>query len=135
VIVLDASVLVDVLVGASPAAIAVRERVAAESSSLAAPHLVDAEVVQVLRRFVRGGELEPARALGAIQDLLDLRLMRYAHAPLLVRAFALRDNVTVYDALYLALAEALDAPLLTLDRALAGVPGSHATVEVLGSAA
>jgi predicted nucleic acid-binding protein len=131
VIVVDASVLVDALLGSSSIATIARQRIATESQGLAAPHLIDAEVVQVLLRFVLRGELDPERARGAIDDLLDLRLTRYPHAPLLIRAFALRDNVTVYDALYLALAEALDAPLLTLDGSLTNVPGCDAVVELL----
>jgi predicted nucleic acid-binding protein len=130
-IVVDASATVDLLLGASPATAAVRRRAAAASFRLAAPHLLDAEVVQVLQRFVRRGEIEAARADGAIDDLIDLPLTRYPHTPLLARAFALRDNATVYDGLYLALAEALDAPLITLDAALAQVPGCRAAVEVI----
>jgi predicted nucleic acid-binding protein len=130
-IVLDASAAVDLLLGASPSAPAVRKRVARASPKLAAPHLLDAEVGQVLRRFVMSGKLDAARAQGALDDLGDLRLSRYPHTPILARAFALRANVTVYDGLYLALAEALDAPLLTLDAALVSIPGCHAVVEVI----
>ena len=75
--------------------------------------------------------MAPARAEQALQDFLALGLTRYPHVPLLARAFELRDNATVYDALYLALAEALGATLLTRDAALGVVPGHRARVEVL----
>jgi predicted nucleic acid-binding protein len=93
--------------------------------------LLDAEVGQVLRRFVLAGQLLPERAQAALQDLMDLPLIRYAHGPLLLRAFDLRANATVYDALYIALAEGLEAPLLTRDAALAAVPGHRAQVLVV----
>ncbi|MBI3181128.1 MAG: VapC toxin family PIN domain ribonuclease, partial [Myxococcales bacterium] len=83
------------------------------------------------RRFVLKGFLPESSALYAMEDLRDLPLIRHGHGPFLERAFALRENATIYDALYLALAEALEAPLLTADAALAKVPGHGAAVEVL----
>lgn len=130
-IVLDASVVIDLLLDTRGAADAIRERVRADAKGLAAPHLLDAEVGQVLRRFVLAGQLLPERAEDALQDLADLPLIRHAHGPLLGRAFELRDNATIYDGLYLALAEGLEAPLLTRDSALASAPGHRARVEVV----
>ncbi len=129
--VLDASVVVDLLLRSTRDFDAVAARIAAEAPRLAAPHLLDAEVAQVLRRFVRSGDLSPSRATEALIDLDGLPVTRYPHLPLLRRAFSLRENATIYDALYLTLAEALGGPLLTRDRALASVPGHRVRVEVL----
>ena len=101
------------------------------SELLSAPHLLDLEVAQVLRRAVQRGGLEAGRAEGALVDYRDLRLDRYPHHPFLERIWSLRENATAYDAAYLALAEALEAPLLTADRKLAKVPGHAAAVEVV----
>jgi predicted nucleic acid-binding protein len=130
-IVLDASSVVDFLLALPPWAARITARVQTEAPALAAPHLIDAEVGQVLRRFVRAGQLAALRAAQAIDDLLAMPLVRYPHTPLLPRAFALRDNATVYDALYIARAEALDAPLITRDGSLATIPGCRARVETL----
>lgn len=124
-IVVDASVLIDVLLGEGSAL----DRIAAEE--LAAPHLLDAEVGNVIRRFTIARELEDQKAERALEDHLELEIIRYAHTHLLQRAWELRANLTVYDALYVSLAEALDAPLVTLDRRLAGVPGTRGVVEVI----
>lgn len=129
-IVLDASVVVDLLLGVSPAAGTIERRMLEDGASCA-PQLLDAEVGQVLRRFVLRGDLSVRRAREALDDLLDLPLTRHPHAPLVERAFDLHRNVSFYDALYLSLAEALDAPLLTRDRALATVPGVQVSVQVL----
>jgi predicted nucleic acid-binding protein len=130
-IVLDASALIEVLLDRPPRAESISRRMIEEGRALAAPHLADVEVAQVLRRYIRGGEVDAERARAALDDLLDLPLARYPHAPLLARAFELRENTTMYDAVYLALAEALGATLLTCDAALAGVPGCAARVEVV----
>jgi len=103
----------------------------AQQEAVCAPHLLDAEVGQTLRRFLLRGDLSAARARVAIGRLQSLPLRRYSHTRLVSRAFEFRDNATVYDGLYLALAEALDAPLLTCDARLRDVPGCSATVEVL----
>ncbi len=100
---------------------------------LNAPHLLDLEVAQVLRRHVLRGALSPTRAEAALRDFTDLRIERYAHHLFLARIWELRVNVTAYDAVYLALAEALDAPLLTADRKLAEAPGHAARVELPGA--
>ena len=130
-IVLDASVVIDLLLDVSPYAKPIAERIATESPELFAPYLLDVEVGQVLRRYVLRGEIPAARALSALEDLIALPVHRYPHAILLKRAFELRDNVTLYDAIYLALAEALGAPLLTRDAALAKAPGIAAKVELV----
>jgi predicted nucleic acid-binding protein len=88
------------------------------------------EVAQVLRRYARSGELSPERGKEALADLADLPLHRYSHEPLLPRVWELRDNLTAYDAVYLALAEALLAPLVTCDSKLAAAPIHTADVEV-----
>jgi predicted nucleic acid-binding protein len=101
---------------------------------LHAPHVLDLEVAQVLRRYVRAGELRPGRAAEALNDLTALRIERYPHHLFLTRIWSLRENATAYDACYLALAEALDAPLLTSDRRLATVPGHGAVIRLVGGA-
>jgi predicted nucleic acid-binding protein len=127
-IVLDASAAVDLLLNLEPRARFVRRQIERAAPALHAPHLLDAEVAQVLRRYVLQAELPAAAAEAALVDLADLPLTRYRHGPFLHRALELRDNVTVYDALYLALAESLPAVLLTSDRALEHVPGCQAQV-------
>ncbi len=129
-IVLDASVVIELLRG-SVTGRGVAERLAADYPALHVPHLLDVEVAQGLRRLVRIGELAPTRAAEAIEDLTDLTAVRHAHEDLLPRVWAMRDNLTAYDAVYVALAEALDAKLLTLDRRLAKAPGHRAQVELL----
>lgn len=131
VIVVDASAAIDVLLDLAPHANALADRLRQESPNLSTLHLLDAEVGQVLRRYARRGQVSETRARAALDDLADLPLIRYPHLPLVHRAFELRHNTTFYDALYLALAEGLNAPLLTRDRALAHVPGHRATVEVV----
>jgi predicted nucleic acid-binding protein len=130
-IVLDASVVVDLLLWLPPHAGTIAARVRGESPHLGVPHLLDVEVAQVLRRYVLRGEVTSELAGQCLLDLEGLPLVRYPHTPLLRRAFELRENATLYDGVYLALAEALDAVLLTRDGALAGVPGHDARVEVL----
>lgn len=108
------------------------ERLEAEPPEpVGAPHLLDAEVGQVLRRYERLGDLDQAGARAALAHLAALPITRYPHGPFVGRAYDLRANVTVYDGLYLALAEALDAVLVTTDAALLGVPSCNAAVDVL----
>jgi len=99
--------------------------------ALHAPHLIDVEVAQVLRRYVRERAVSETRAQEALQNLLDLRMLRHRHASLLYRAWELRHPLTAYDAVYIALAEALDAPLLTCDAKIAAAPGHHAMVALV----
>lgn len=98
---------------------------------LAAPHLIDAEVGHAIRRQILTGRTTVLRADRALVRFLQLSIERFPHTSLLERAFELRDNASMYDALYLALAEALAATLLTRDAALAKVPGVGAKVEVV----
>jgi predicted nucleic acid-binding protein len=123
-LVVDASVMVNLVLDMPPYAASIAERLR-DQPTLVAPHLLDAEVASVLRSRVLEGQIPSAGALSALSEFFALSIERYPHTPLLWRAFELRDNATVYDALYLALAEALGATLLTSDRALARVPGSR----------
>src|SRR5688500_4761122 len=90
------------------------------------PHLLDVEVAQALRRLVVAGDIPATRAYAALEDLTDLPLVRYPHDWLLRRIWELRQNLTAYDAAYVALAEALDSPLVTCDGRIAAAPGHHA---------
>jgi predicted nucleic acid-binding protein len=126
-IVVDASVVLEILLRTAAAARA-EQRVFGDEPA-AAPHLLDVEVAQVLRRYEARGELEAARGREALADLVDFPLARYPHDLLLPRIWELRANLTAYDAAYVALAEALGATLLTRDERLAGAPGVRATIE------
>jgi len=128
-IVLDASALLEFLLQTSRGT-RVEARLLRETACHA-PHLVDVEVVQGLRRLVRAGEVSSGRAVEAVADLGDLDLQRHAHTDLLSRVWALRGNLTAYDAMYVALAEALDAPLVTCDAPLARAPGHAARIDVI----
>jgi predicted nucleic acid-binding protein len=112
VIVIDASVAIELLLRTA-AGRQLERGVLAATETLHAPHLLDLEVTQVLRRYLRVGELSVERGNEALQDLLDLPLNRYPHHLFLPRIWGLRDSATAYDAAYLALAESLAAPLLT----------------------
>ncbi len=100
---------------------------------LVALDLVDVETVAVLRTRWVAGDLSKNRFSAAIDDLEDLDLVRYPALPLMRRAFELRDNVTAYDAVYVALAERLDCTLVTADRRLAAAPGATCSIEVLAT--
>jgi predicted nucleic acid-binding protein len=128
VIVLDASALVELLLGTADGE-AVASRIADPGLSLHVPHLVDLEIVQALRRYVREREIDGSDAKLMLQELRALDLQRHAHEPLLDRVWALRSNLTAYDAVYVALAEALDAVLVTCDRRLAQAPAVSRRVE------
>ncbi|MDM4762099.1 type II toxin-antitoxin system VapC family toxin [Galbitalea sp. SE-J8] len=129
-IVLDASVLVEVLLGL-PLAGRVRARIADPDVALHAPQLVVLEVAQVLRRRVASGHTAPRDADAALETLLDLDIVLHDHALLARRVWRLRDNLTAYDAAYVALSELLGAPLLTADTRLARAPGHEADVELV----
>ena len=128
-LVVDASVLAVALADDGPDGDAARARLRGET--LAAPELVDLEVASVLRRQNRAGMLDDRRAELAIIDLGALPMVRASHLALLRRCWELRENVTTYDAAYVALAEALDATLLTGDRRLAHAAGRTCTIELL----
>jgi len=129
-IVLDASALLEALLR-TPAARAVEERLFEPRQTLHAPHLLDVEVAQVIRRYAAKGEIDHERGRAALADLADFPFQRYPHDFLLPRVWDLRNNLTAYDAVYVALAEALDAPLLTRDQRLAAAAGHHARVELV----
>ena len=129
-IVVDASALVETLLR-TPAADAIEMRLFGARETLHAPHLLDIEVTQVVRRYAAAGEIDAERGRAALVDLVDFPLRRYPHAFLLPRVWELRSNLTAYDAAYVALAEILDAPLLTRDRRLAAASGHHALIEVI----
>jgi predicted nucleic acid-binding protein len=129
-IVLDASAIIELLLGTQRGR-AVAARIADPALALHVPHLADIEVVQAIRRYVRDGDLTAAAAAAAIADLRALDLERHPHEPLLDRVWALRQNLTAYDAVYIALAEALDAILLTCDRRLARAPGAHRRTQLV----
>jgi predicted nucleic acid-binding protein len=129
-IVVDASALLEFLLQTSLGA-RVETRLFGEEDELHAPHLVDVEIAQGLRRLVRTGEVSSGRAEEAIADLTDLDLHRHAHLDLLERAWKLRDNISAYDAMYVALAEAIEAPVVTCDSPLAKTPGHRARIEVI----
>jgi predicted nucleic acid-binding protein len=118
VIVSDASAVCELLMR-RPAARRMTELILADGASVHAPDLMSVEVLHVIRRLARNGAITAGRADAMRHDLADLPIHVYPARPLLARAWALRDNITVYDALYVALAEALDATLVTADHALA----------------
>jgi len=129
VIVLDASAAIDWLLQ-TPVGRRIENRIYARGESLHAPHLIDLEIAQVLRRLVREGSISESRAGAAIDDLLALRITRYPHSVLLPGIWRCRKNLSAYDAVYVALAEEIGAPLLTRDRRLASAPSHAALVEV-----
>jgi predicted nucleic acid-binding protein len=130
VIVVDASAMTELLLQ-TPLGLRVEARLFRDGDDFHAPHLLDVEVVQALRRLTRVGEVPARRAEEAIEDLVLFDLQRHPHVDLASRAWPLRDNVTAYDAMYLALAEALDAPVVTCDRPLGAAPGHGARIEVI----
>ncbi|HKF81647.1 MAG TPA: type II toxin-antitoxin system VapC family toxin [Solirubrobacterales bacterium] len=129
-IVVDASVLAPALADDGADGDRVRERLRGEQ--LVAPELIDLEVVSTLRRAARAGRLDERRSGQVLTDLEVLPLRRVPHLPLLSRIWELRDNLTAYDAAYVALAETLQIVLLTADGPLGRAPGMRCEVEVLG---
>ena len=129
-IVVDASVLANALAYDGSDGDLARDRLRADPS-LHLPHLADLEVLSVLRRRAATGDLEERRIRLALADLRDLPVTRYPHLPFAPRAWALRSNLTPYDAAYVALAETLGCPFVTADGAFARVPNLRCSVEVL----
>ena len=130
-IVLDASAAIEWLIK-SPTGTKVDRRLFSSSPpTLHVPHLLDVEITQVLRRYVREKTMTTSRGEEALQDLHDLPLNRYPHDILTPRVWELRAVLTAYDAVYVVLAELLDAPLLTCDRKIALASGHRAKVEVI----
>lgn len=129
-IVLDASAAVELLLGGSRAEL-VLPWFEAEEGEIHAPALLDVEVAQVLRRLVAGGRMTPRRGEAAVELLSELPVARHIETPLLPRIWRHRENLSAYDAAYVALAEALRCPLLTFDAGIARAPGLEANVKVL----
>jgi predicted nucleic acid-binding protein len=131
VIVLDASAVVEWLLQSEKAGAIDARAFSPKVSQRYAPHLLDVEVAQALRRLAAAKIISAGRASQALEDLQDLPLMRYPHDWLLHRIWDLRLNLTAYDAAYVALAEALEVPLLTCDKRIKGARGHAAQVEVI----
>jgi predicted nucleic acid-binding protein len=129
--VIDASVLANVVGDDGPAGQKARVRVAAAADQVSAPDLIDVETVAVLRKRWLAGDLTARRFRSAVEDLLALPVDRFPTGPLMIRAYELRANVTAYDATYIALAEGLACTLLTADGRLARAPGINCQVDVL----
>ena len=129
-LIVDASCLYEVLVGATRAE-TIRERLATDSDH-GAPHLIDVEVLSVIRRDRQLGRLDPTAATQAVEGLADWPGERFGHRDLLERAWELRENVRSWDAMYVGLAEALGATLITTDARLGSVRGLNCRVEVFG---
>jgi predicted nucleic acid-binding protein len=130
VIVIDASALVELLVGGTPRAARLAARIDDPAESLHAPSLIDLEVASVLRSLEARRLISPALAMRALADLLALDLVRYPHESLVPRVWQLRGSLTAYDAAYVALAENLASPLVTCDGQLAAAPGNRARIEL-----
>lgn len=128
-IVIDASAALEMLLQ-TPAAEKIAARVLQRGETLHAPHLIDVEIAQVLRRYTLSGQVATKRCRDALDDWQAFRVHRYPHEPLMTRIWELRDNLTAYDAAYVALAEALEAPLLTRDARIAKAPGHRAQVDL-----
>ncbi len=128
-IVLDASAAIDWLLQTSVGQ-QIEDRIYSSGESLHAPHVLDLEVAQVLRRLVREGSVSAPRADQAIQDLLDLRVTRYPHFVFLPHIWRLRDNLSAYDAAYVALTEKLGATLITRDALLASASARRVSIEL-----
>ena len=127
--VLDASVVVELVLGTRIGA-RIRERLHDPMISLHGPELLDLEVLNVLRRYVRAGTVAADRAEAAVRRLDELDLQRHRHGPMLPRIWSWRANLTAYDAAYVALAEVVDCPLLTTDARLSKAPGLPVSVEL-----
>lgn len=128
---LDASAALAAFLGTGASA-SIRVRVETPGESVHAPHLLDVEMLHALRGLVLRGAVSRARSEEVREDFASLRWSRYSHVAFLDRMWELKDNLTAYDAAYVALAETLSAPLVTTDEGLARVPGIRAEVEVYG---
>lgn len=129
-LVVDASALVHLVVPSGHAAY-LQRAIDDPAETLHAPHLIDVEVTHALRGLTRRGAITERAAALALRTALGVDLQRYPHTDLLPRVWELRHNTTAYDAIYLALAEVLRAPLVTRDARLRDVPGCRARVEVV----
>lgn len=129
-IVLDASTVIEMLLWTDRAE-SICDRVLVSEESRHAPHLLDMEVARVIRRYWLAGVIDELRGIQMIDDFSDLPIDRHSHTFLLPRIWKLRGNLTAYDAVYIALAEALDAPLVTCDERLATAAGHSARIILL----
>jgi len=129
-IVLDASAMLEALLPTASAA-ALQTRLFEPGETWHAPHLLDIELAQVIRRHSLDRNISAKQAAAAFANYADLTIQRHRHTPLLQRVWALRNNLTAYDAVYVALAEALSATLLTRDKRLANAAGHQARVELV----
>ena len=127
---MDSSAVLEVLLR-SQTGLEIEKRIFSPPETLYAPHLLDLEVAQVLRRYCASGEMDAERGREALRDLADIPINRYPHDVFLPRIWELRPNMTAYDAAYVALAETLPAPLLTRDTRLASAPGHAAIIELI----
>jgi predicted nucleic acid-binding protein len=131
-IVLDSSVLLPALVDRQVGNGALIRELLRRDDEIHAPHLLDLEILQALRRLVWRREVTVEHAVAALEDFVDFPMERYPHSVFIDRIWELRDNITAYDAAYIALAEALGATLLTADKRLAAANGIGCDVEVVG---
>jgi predicted nucleic acid-binding protein len=129
-IVIDASAEVAILLNIGQDVEGIRSRIARPGETLHIPHLFEIEVLHALRSLTLRGTVSSERARLALDRLRDTRFVRYPHTALTERIWELRENLTAYDAAYIALAEALDTPLVTTDARLARASGIRAAVEV-----
>ena len=129
-IVVDASAVVELLLR-DPGLAPRLDEALLSGTALHAPHLIDIEVAHALRRYVLTSAATTERMSAALAWYRDLRLMRHPHSPYLPRVWDLRNELTAYDACYVALAEALDAPLVTCDARLAGTRGHTARIDLI----
>jgi predicted nucleic acid-binding protein len=129
-IVVDASAVLELLLRTEKG-VRVQERMLDSGESLHAPHLIDIEVSQTLRRLVILKEITAARGKQALEDHVALHIKRAEHKDLLERVWSLRDSITAYDAAYVVLAEILDCPLITCDAKLARSHGHKARIELI----
>lgn len=129
-IVVDASCLLELLLNSSRAK-RILKVLNDHADELAAPSLIDVEVCHVLRRYAMLKVISAQRGKEAVEELTEFPMERFQHAVLLSRIWQLRNNLTAYDAAYVALAEVLECALITCDAKLAATKGHHAAIELI----
>ena len=129
-IVLDASAALELLLNTATGNQIARE-IINQDTTLHAPHLIDLEIVQVLRRYVLMNEIPEERAVTAMNHWLQLDVTRYPHEPFMAAIWQYRNNLTAYDAAYVTLAKALSATLVTCDAALTDISRSDRTIKII----